>query len=277
VAETEFKKLGQQTTIKQSVIAPPQELDPTYHVEMVGNKQQVVAQQELIERRERERVALAKKAERDAHRAEWDGLSPAQVLMAEMLKQRPALKGESTFSIHPNAEGDIDVHLYGNVYRVLEHVVKHSDKTVTWHITAKGVIDRLRRMAVQPSRPLEVKQSEIYQEQADMLRELALVGGLLEDPNLQVLLQGAKEIKDDAVRSKTEVTTLFIHLRKRLGELACQTSQPPQPSQSEETAQEASPQKPRRRRRRPASQTKSPRRRPKADPAVNAEADSPTT
>lgn len=240
------EKVYQDSVIKESILEPPRQLKQVYAVTPEGT---VISEQEVIQRQERHQKLTREIKEKAERKAAWAGKTPPEILLMEMVRVKPNIKGDSTLSVHPLPDGSIDVHLYGRVDRVAPHIVKYSTDSVTWHVTAKGVIQRLGIAAVRPDRPREVLQYEVYQEQADLLRELARSGGFLGLDPLKSELKDAEEIVDPAVRWKTVVNILFLFLRKQLGEFTCQTSQPhPQPQQQPQKAQEASPPKPRRRR-----------------------------
>lgn len=251
-------KVIQTSSVKKSKVVGGRPLNPKFRIE----DGKIISEQEVIEAEERRQELERAQEERAERLKEWRGLEPMRILLGELEKRKPGTTSDPTFSISQLESGDIDVHLGGRAFRVLEHVVRHSDKTLTWHITAQGVLDRLKSMAVRPDAAQPVRQAELYQEQAEILRELAGVAGLLDDEALKRTLEGLKEVKDEAVRWKTEVNLLFISLRTRIGELRCQISPPPPPHQPKPAARapkpRGAPQKPKGAARKP---------RPKADPA----------
>lgn len=254
-------KVYQETVIKESILEPARKLNPTFAVTEDGT---VISEQEVIQRKERN-IKLTRELREEKERIEaWKGLSPPDILLMEMLKEKPVIKGDPTFSIHPMIDGTIDVHLYGRTHRVLPHIVKFSSDSITWHITARGVLQGLGRAAVRPDVAREMLQHEIYQEQADLLRELARVGGYLEEEKLSEELEDLQKIPDQSMRWKTEVNLLFVFLRKKIGALACQS---PQPSQPQPQRQKEPPATPKPRRGRP----------PKASPAAPVAEASQTT
>lgn len=223
-----MEKLGQDlSVVKKSIIEPPRQLDPQFRVDEKGRP---ISEQEFIERRTREAEWKREGEEKAERRARWEGKSPGEILCMEMERIRPGTLKDGTFSLHPRADMSIDVHLMGRVFRVLPHVVAISSKDTSWHITAQGALDRLRTAAVRPEQPSSMKQTDIYEEQADILREVAKAAGIYEEEALQDHLASIVGLGQSAVRWKSEMQFLFIYLRKRLKEITCPTPSP-QPQQ----------------------------------------------
>lgn len=244
-------KLEQATVVKKSLVEPARTLDPQFRVDEKGR---IVSEQELLEQARRLKERAKVDRERSEKRARWESTNPEEILKLELERIRPGTLADSTFSIQVFEDG-IDVHLFGRSFRILAHVLTFSAKTLTWDVTAKGALDRLKAQAVRPDAPKARNQAEVYQEQAAMLRELADVAGISEDPVLAATLEALKDVKEESVRWKTEVNTLFLHLRMKL---QCLTSQPlpqlPQappeapPSRRVPLKEDSSPQQPPRRR-----------------------------
>lgn len=221
-------KVQQDSVVKQSVVEPPRQLAPQFQVDEKGRG---ISEQEIIERRERVADRTRTARERAERIARWQGLPYVEILRLEIERIRPGTMADDTFSISEKTDGSIDVHFMGRVFRVLKHVVAYSIRTSTWHITAQGALDRLRTAAVRPDVPREVKQADVYEEQAELLREVAKAAQILDDEELQSALSVAAGLGTTSIRWKTEVQTLFLHLIKRLQEKPCQTSQPQPPRQ----------------------------------------------
>lgn len=241
----EQPKVYQESIVKQSVVEPARKLSPVFATLKDGT---VISEQEIMQRKERDEKLTRELREEEEHIEAWIGMSPPEILLMEMVKKKPIIKNDPTLSIHPMPDGTIDVHLYGRTHRVLPHIVKFSNDSVTWHVTARGVLQALERAAVRPDVAREMLQHEVYQEQADLLRELARVGGYLEEEKLSQELGDLEKIPDQSMRWKTEVNLLFLLLRKKIGALVCQSPQQSQPQPQPQKAP-ATP-KPRQRRRR---------------------------
>lgn len=240
-------KVYQESIIKESVLEPARKLAPVFATLKDGT---VISEQETIQRKERHEKLSKERQEEADHIEAWKDMSPPEILLMEMVKKKPIIKGDPTLSIHPMPDGTIDVHLYGRTHRVLPHIVKFSNDSVTWHVTARGVLQGLERAAVRPDVAREMLQHEVYQEQADLLRELARVGGYLEEEKLSQELGDLEKIPDQSMRWKTEVNLLFLFLRKKIGALACQSPQQSQPQPQPQPQKAPAAAKPRQRRRR---------------------------
>lgn len=214
-------KLWQESSIKPSVMDPPRQLNPEFTRDQNGNP---ISEQEILERMERERAAKQAAEEKAEREKRWEGKDESEILRCELERLRKGVTDDDTFSIRRRSDGALDVHLYGRSFSVLEHVVKYSNRTRTWHITAKGCLDRLASAAVRPDRPRDMKQGDIYEEQADILKELAESAGASEDEVLQRNIKAAEGIANESVRWKTVQSVLFIYLKGIIGDLKCQTS-----------------------------------------------------
>ena len=220
-------KVHQDTVVKQSVVEPARVLDPQFRVDEYGK---VISEQELIEQRQRRAELEQKAADTLRRRERWADKDAIEILTLEIERHKPGTTTDETFSIRRRGDGAIDVHLHGRQWTILPHVVSYSGDSETWHITAKGAVKQLKTAAVRPDVPREYKQSDIYEEQAAILRDLAGEAGLLDLEGIQQNLK-AMESLDAALRWKTELSFLFLQLRTWIQEHKCQTSQPQPPQQ----------------------------------------------
>lgn len=217
-------KIVQESAVKHSKVEPARKLNPQFTV--VDGK--VVSEQELIEQRARVLGSEKRIKGRTERTERWEGKTHVEILRLEMERIRPGTISDETFSLQVKTDGAIDVHFMGRVFRILPLVVAKSDKGMSWHITAKGALDRLRTAAVRADVPTQMKQGDIYEEQADLLREIAKAAKILEDDELQTSLAACDALGNTSIRWKTEVQTLFLYLIRKLQESPCQTSPKPQ-------------------------------------------------
>lgn len=230
-----MEKVQQDSVIKESILEPPRELDPQFKVDAKGNP---ISEQEILEQRHLLKTQRKEAAEKAERLARWKGRTPAEIVAMEMERIRPGTGVDETFSVNTRSDGSIDVHLMGRVYQVPRNTIDVSNRGASWHITAQGALDRLRVAAVRPDVAQPVKQSEIYEEQVELLMDLAAAAGLLERKEFQDNLAMIEGLGNSATRWKTQLNLLFLSLRKYIGETRCPTS-PPQPQKPKAKAKKA--------------------------------------
>lgn len=245
------QKVVQDTVTKESVLQPPRNLDHGFRVNALG---EIVSEKEHIEHQQRLVEIATEQREKVERKTRWAGRSHADILAMEVARIRPGIQEGPTFSITRRYDGALDVHWDGRVFRVKPEVVRHSDSTLTWHITAQGAMDRLATATVRPDAPRSMKQADVYEEQADLLRNLAEEAGVLDDPALQKQLEHLTGLGESATRWKMEGATLFLAIKTKIGDLRaqCLTLQA-QLAQSQAAEEKAAAPKPKRSRPKPGT------------------------
>jgi hypothetical protein len=218
---------GMNQSLRTSNLPEPLELNPQLIHEGIDPyaKNQMEAdlfttEEELYSRVERD-AARQEEVEGNARReADWGVMGDAEIFLHELEKLRPGTRAASDFLFHER-QGGFEVHLFGRRDKISRAQVKYARDNRTWHLMARGALDRLRKPSIIAAPP-RYTETDIYRDQLYMLEELIGRAGL-ESEELGELFEGLVEEKDEAVRYVTGVNRLLDYIVKKTEELRCRT------------------------------------------------------